>query len=222
MFKSPGSVQSKTSEGGWANTSWFTPRPAFPQFSRGFEFNSRRIATYKHVLRQLYFFVPVFFISLSNLCIQPLSRGGWSYGQPLHLWKICRYKFNCSSAENVSKLSFFWPGGQGVFEKYRIVINKYLYEVIVPSLQSDLEPMQRQENLVQWLLLAHFVPVPADCVCRWADWRWSPLRGSSEQGLHHPICPGDPPFETGRTKGIEKWRVRERKKGGKEGQSSLV
>lgn len=114
VFKSPGSVQSNTSEGGWANTSWFTQRPAFPQFSRGFEFNSRRIATYKHVLRQLYFFVPVFFISLSNLCIQPLSRGGWSYGQPLHLWKICRYKFNCSSAENVSKLSFFWPGGQGV------------------------------------------------------------------------------------------------------------
>lgn len=100
--------------------------------------------------------------------------------------------------------------------------SKYLCEVLIPSLLSDLEPMQRQGSLLQWLLLAHFVPVPAGCVCRWADWRWSPLHGSSEQGLHHPICPDDPPFETGRTGGIEERRVRGREKRGKEGQSSLA
>lgn len=76
-------------------------------------------------------------------------------------------------------------------------------KVLIPWLQSDLEPKQRQGSLLQWLLLAHFVLVPADCACHWADWWWSPLRGSSEQGLHHPACPDDPPFETGRTGGIE-------------------
>lgn len=83
-----------------------------------------------------------------------------------------------------------------------------ILEVFIPSLLSDLEPTQRRGSLLRWPLLAHFAPVPADCVCRWADWRWSPLHGSSERGLHHPVCPDDPPFETGRTRGIEEWGVR--------------
>lgn len=76
-------------------------------------------------------------------------------------------------------------------------------EVLIPWLQSDLEPKQRWGSLLQWLLLARFVLVPADCVCQWADWWWSPPRGSSGPGLHHPACPDDLPFETGRTRGIE-------------------
>lgn len=67
--------------------------------------------------------------------------------------------------------------------------------------------MPRQESLLQWPLLARSVPAPADCVCHWADWRWSPLHGSSERGLHHPVCPGDPPFATGRARGIAERRV---------------
>lgn len=100
--------------------------------------------------------------------------------------------------------------------------SKYLCEVLIPSLLSDSEPVQMRGSWLRWLLLAHFVPVPADCGCRRADWPWSPLHGSSEQGLHHPICPDDPPFETGRTGGIEERRVREREKRGKGGHSSLV
>lgn len=76
-------------------------------------------------------------------------------------------------------------------------------KVLIPWLRSDSGPKQRRGSSLRWLLLARSELVPAGCVCHWADWRWSPLRGSSEQGLHHPACPGDPPFETGRTGGIE-------------------
>lgn len=199
--------------------------------------NSKRSATHRHfphhttTLLHLCLF---FSFHLQPLCIQPLW-GGWALGQPLHLWKICVWKMSSfytwqwTRFEQVSMASSVVTSEKQHSETLRYILNhtankrsKYVYEVLIPSLLFGLEPMQRQGSLLQWLLLVHLVPVPADCVCRWADWQWSPLHGFSEQGLHHPICPDDPPFETGRTRGIgERW-VREREKRGKEGQSSLV
>lgn len=142
-------------------------------------------------------------------------------GPVLNRWPLVLWSLTNNIQEYTKDMCFLPHFVQ--FPEYTLNLrSKYFCEVLVPSLLSDLEPMQRQGSLLQWLLLAHFVPVPADCVCRWADWRWSPLHGSSEQGLHHPVCPDDPPFETGRTRGIEEWGVRERQKGGKEGESSLV
>lgn len=123
------------------------------------------------------------------MAVDPFWTGGWAV-VCCKLWK---------TSDRNTPYNMFSPS----------CIPKYLFKVLIPSLLSDLEPMQRQGSLLQWLLLAHFVPVPADCVCRWADWRWSPRHGSSEQGLHHPVCPDDPPFETGSTRGIVEWRVRE-------------
>lgn len=199
--------------------------------------NSKRSATHKHFLHQstTSLHLRLFFsFRLSILYIQPLWAG-WALGQPLHLWKICVWKTSSfytwqrSRFEQVSKATSVVKLEKQHSETLCTTLNhtakwrsKYICEVLIPSLLFDLEPMQRQGSLLQWLLLAHLVPVPADCVCRWADWRWSPLHGSSEQGLHHPICPDDPPFETGRTRGIGERGVRKREKRGKEGQSSLV
>lgn len=52
VFKSLGSFKWNTLDGGWVNASWFILRPAFPFFSRGFDFNSKRRATHKQVLHQ--------------------------------------------------------------------------------------------------------------------------------------------------------------------------
>lgn len=84
--------------------------------------------------------------------------------------------------------------------------------VFIPLLLSDWESTLRQGNLLQWLSVAHFVPVPADCGSRWVDWQWSPLRGSSEQVLHHPVGQDDPPFATAGRRGIVEWQVRGRER----------
>lgn len=102
-----------------------------------------------------------------------------------------------------------------------VCVCKCVREVFTPSPLFDLEPIQTLGSLLQWLLSVHLVPVPAGCVSHWADW-WSPLHGSSERGLRHPICPDDPPFETGKTRGIGEQGVRERETRGKGGHSSLV
>lgn len=118
VFKSLGSWKWNTSDWVWVNTSWFILRPAFPCFSRGWDFNSKKSATHKHILhRGTTSITPVFLFSLSPLCIELFSRGGWVLRQPLHLWKICQGKFNSS----VRKMSSFymavdplWTGGWAV------------------------------------------------------------------------------------------------------------
>lgn len=216
---------------GWAHRDlhWDLHSPVCQEAS-----NSKRSATRKQFPHHstTWLHLRLFFsFHLSPLCIQPLW-GGWALGQPLHLWKVCVcgkcLVFTHGSEPVLNRcpwLCLWWESARVYalcFILNHAANQRYSDEVLIPSLLFDLELMQRQGSLLQWPLLVHLVPAPADCVCRWADWWWSPLRGSSGQGLHHPICPDDPPFETGRTRGIgERW-VREREKRGKEGQSSLV
>lgn len=150
-------------------------------------FTSKKSSTLK-----AHFITPVFLIPLSPLCIQH-SKGQWALGHTygkyvsvnstLLVWKMSRFY-----RHYVSQL---W---KGVFSK-RIFFNimqKHTDTSLVytPLLRSYSDPVLRQESLVQSARSA------ADCECRWGESRWNPQRGSSGPGLHRPVCPDGPPFET--------------------------